>query len=55
MVPTCSGQFKQHLVGFLDKFRAGGPVASASIGSSLSSLDDNAQEVEQIAAAVGKL
>lgn len=57
MVPTCSGEFKQQMVAFLDRFgsRAAGSV---SVGSSLDSLDNTATadaEQEAVAAAAGKL
>lgn len=56
MVPTCSGEFKQQMVAFLDRFgsRAAGSV---SVGSSLDSMDNTATadaEQEAVAAAAGK-
>lgn len=60
MIPTCTGEFKQRMVAFLDRFKTG-PLGSVSIGSSLDSLDNTAdgepssQQQEPIAAAVGKL
>ncbi|KAF8055937.1 dfr1 [Scenedesmus sp. PABB004] len=52
MVPTCTGEFKARLCDFLDRFRQGGgaAAASASVGSSLSSLSLD----EDRAAAVGR-
>lgn len=54
MVPTCTGEFKQRMVTFLDSFRHPGSV---SVGSSLTSLDDAeaANTVEEVTAAVGRL
>lgn len=54
MVPTCTGEFKQHMTSFLDRFRNPGSV---SVGSSLTGLDeaDTASQVDEVAAAVGRL
>jgi hypothetical protein len=58
MVPTCTGEFKQQMVAFLDRFSSR-PSGSVSVGSSLDSLDNTAtadaeQQQEAVAAAVGQ-
>jgi hypothetical protein len=58
MVPTCTGEFKQQMVAFLDRFGSRAP-GSVSVGSSLDSMDNTAaadaeQQQEDVVAAVGK-
>lgn len=54
MVPTCTGEFKQQMVAFSDRFRGSG---MKSVGASATSLDESvtASVVEEVAAAVGRL
>ncbi|KAF6261144.1 serine hydrolase-domain-containing protein [Scenedesmus sp. NREL 46B-D3] len=59
MVPTCTGEFKQQMVAFLDRFGSSAP-GSVSVGSSLDSLGNTTaaagaeQQQGEVAAAVGK-
>lgn len=59
-VPTCSGEFKATLLGFLGRFGASAPAAApgaaSTAGSSLDSLDESGreQEADALAAALGE-
>jgi hypothetical protein len=51
-VPTCSGEYKQQLVAFLDRFKSDNTTAaakatSASVGSNLGSLSEGDEQQQQ--------